>query len=100
MPALRGEGGDAYAVTEAEAGSDPGGISATAASTGLSSSTTKLLSGSPSSAASDSRWRDFGCQSIRRAANRIRVTAQLINIADGYIIVAVPEDDEGNDHVE
>ena len=26
LPALRGEGGDAYAVTEAEAGSDPGGI--------------------------------------------------------------------------
>jgi acyl-CoA dehydrogenase len=26
VPALRGEGGDAYAVTEAEAGSDPGGI--------------------------------------------------------------------------
>ena len=25
VPALRGEGGDAYAVTEAEAGSDPGG---------------------------------------------------------------------------
>ncbi|MBV9001466.1 MAG: acyl-CoA dehydrogenase [Solirubrobacterales bacterium] len=31
VPALRGEGGDAYAVTEAEAGSDPGGISSTAA---------------------------------------------------------------------
>jgi acyl-CoA dehydrogenase len=30
VPALRGEGGDAYAVTEAEAGSDPGGISSTA----------------------------------------------------------------------
>jgi alkylation response protein AidB-like acyl-CoA dehydrogenase len=29
-PALRGEGGDAYAVTEAEAGSDPGGIASTA----------------------------------------------------------------------
>ncbi len=29
-PALRGEGGDAYAVTEAEAGSDPGGIATTA----------------------------------------------------------------------
>ncbi len=29
-PALAGEGGDAYAVTEAEAGSDPGGIAATA----------------------------------------------------------------------
>jgi acyl-CoA dehydrogenase len=33
VPALRGEGGDAYAVTEAEAGSDPGGIAATAVST-------------------------------------------------------------------
>src|SRR3984885_3136175 len=32
-PALRGEGGDAYAVTEAEAGSDPGGISSTAVAT-------------------------------------------------------------------
>jgi alkylation response protein AidB-like acyl-CoA dehydrogenase len=30
VPALRGEGGDAYAVTEAEAGSDPGGIASTA----------------------------------------------------------------------
>ena len=30
LPALRGEGGDAYAVTEAEAGSDPGGIATTA----------------------------------------------------------------------
>jgi alkylation response protein AidB-like acyl-CoA dehydrogenase len=32
-PALRGEGGDAYAVTEAEAGSDPGGIATTAVQT-------------------------------------------------------------------
>ncbi|MGH2869817.1 MAG: acyl-CoA dehydrogenase family protein [Solirubrobacteraceae bacterium] len=32
-PALRGEGGDAYAVTEAEAGSDPGGIASTAVAT-------------------------------------------------------------------
>ncbi len=30
IPALRGEGGDAYAVTEADAGSDPSGISSTA----------------------------------------------------------------------
>jgi acyl-CoA dehydrogenase len=30
IPALRGEGGDAYAVTEAEAGSDPSGIATTA----------------------------------------------------------------------
>jgi alkylation response protein AidB-like acyl-CoA dehydrogenase len=34
VPALRGEGGDAYAVTEAEAGSDPNGISTTATPTG------------------------------------------------------------------
>jgi acyl-CoA dehydrogenase len=33
-PALEGHGGDAYAVTEAEAGSDPGGISTTAVATG------------------------------------------------------------------
>ena len=33
VPALRGEGGDAYAVTEAEAGSDPAGISSTAVAT-------------------------------------------------------------------
>jgi alkylation response protein AidB-like acyl-CoA dehydrogenase len=33
VPALRGEGGDAYAVTEAEAGSDPGGIATTAVPT-------------------------------------------------------------------
>ncbi|MGI8505616.1 MAG: acyl-CoA dehydrogenase family protein [Solirubrobacteraceae bacterium] len=32
-PALRGDGGDAYAVTEAEAGSDPGGIETTAVAT-------------------------------------------------------------------
>jgi acyl-CoA dehydrogenase len=31
IPALRGEGGDAYAVTESEAGSDPAGIATTAA---------------------------------------------------------------------
>ncbi|MBV8948283.1 MAG: acyl-CoA dehydrogenase [Solirubrobacterales bacterium] len=34
VPALRGEGGDAYAVTEADAGSDPSGISTTAARAG------------------------------------------------------------------
>jgi alkylation response protein AidB-like acyl-CoA dehydrogenase len=33
VPALRGEGGDAYAVTEAEAGSDPGGIATSAVGT-------------------------------------------------------------------
>jgi alkylation response protein AidB-like acyl-CoA dehydrogenase len=33
VPALRGEGGDAYAVTEADAGSDPSGISTTAVAT-------------------------------------------------------------------
>src|ERR1700742_2017084 len=33
VPALRGEGGDAYAVTEAEAGSDPSGIATTAVAT-------------------------------------------------------------------
>ncbi len=33
LPALRGEGGDAYAVTEAEAGSDPSGIASTAVAT-------------------------------------------------------------------
>src|SRR5437763_165791 len=33
VPALAGEGGDAYAVTEAEAGSDPGGIATTAVPT-------------------------------------------------------------------
>jgi alkylation response protein AidB-like acyl-CoA dehydrogenase len=34
VPALEGEGGDAYAVTEAEAGSDPGAVASTAVSTG------------------------------------------------------------------
>ena len=29
-----------------------------------------------------------------------RETVPVINIAEGFIIVAVPEDDEGNDHVE
>ena len=33
IPALRGEGGDAYAVTEAEAGSDPGAVASTAVAT-------------------------------------------------------------------
>jgi acyl-CoA dehydrogenase len=33
VPALRGEGGDAYAVTEAEAGSDPAGIATNAVAT-------------------------------------------------------------------
>ncbi|HEY3945544.1 MAG TPA: acyl-CoA dehydrogenase [Solirubrobacteraceae bacterium] len=33
VPALAGEGGDAYAVTEAEAGSDPGGVNTTAVPT-------------------------------------------------------------------
>jgi alkylation response protein AidB-like acyl-CoA dehydrogenase len=33
VPALQGEGGDAYAVTEAEAGSDPSGIATTAVAT-------------------------------------------------------------------
>src|SRR5947209_8280849 len=33
VPALAGKGGDAYAVTEAEAGSDPGGINTTAVPT-------------------------------------------------------------------
>jgi acyl-CoA dehydrogenase len=33
LPALRGDGGDAYAVTEAEAGSDPSGIATTAVRT-------------------------------------------------------------------
>jgi alkylation response protein AidB-like acyl-CoA dehydrogenase len=33
VPALRGEGSDAYAVTEADAGSDPGGIATTATAT-------------------------------------------------------------------
>ncbi len=29
-----------------------------------------------------------------------RETVPVLNIADGYIVVAVPEDDEDNDHVE
>jgi 16S rRNA processing protein RimM len=29
-----------------------------------------------------------------------RETVPVINIADGFLVVAVPEDDEGNDHVE
>jgi 16S rRNA processing protein RimM len=27
-------------------------------------------------------------------------TVPVLNIAAGYVVVAVPEDDEGNDHVE
>jgi len=29
-----------------------------------------------------------------------RETVPVINVADGFIVVAVPEDDEDNDHVE
>jgi 16S rRNA processing protein RimM len=41
--------------------------------------------------------RDYG-DSVHLAFTR--ETVPVIRIADGYIVVAVPEDDEGNDHVE
>jgi alkylation response protein AidB-like acyl-CoA dehydrogenase len=63
-PALRGEGGDAYAVTEAEAGSDPAGISSTAVAT-------------------DAGWRINGEKWFVTSGDVARVLIVMANIVDG-----------------
>jgi acyl-CoA dehydrogenase len=63
-PALRGEGGDAYAVTEAEAGSDPGGIASTAVAT-------------------DGGWRINGEKWFVTSGDVARVLIVMANAIDG-----------------
>ena len=63
-PALRGEGGDAYAVTEAEAGSDPGGIASTAVAT-------------------DGGWRINGEKWFVTSGDVARVLIVMANVVDG-----------------
>ncbi len=63
-PALRGEGGDAYAVTEAEAGSDPGGIASTAIAT-------------------DGGWRINGEKWFVTSGDVARVLIVMANVVDG-----------------
>jgi acyl-CoA dehydrogenase len=64
VPALRGEGGDAYAVTEADAGSDPSGISTTAV-------------------ASDGGWRINGEKWFVTSGDVARVLIVMANVVDG-----------------
>jgi acyl-CoA dehydrogenase len=64
VPALRGEGGDAYAVTEAEAGSDPGGIASTAVAT-------------------DGGWRINGEKWFVTSGDVARVLIVMANAVDG-----------------
>jgi alkylation response protein AidB-like acyl-CoA dehydrogenase len=64
VPALRGNGGDAYAVTEAEAGSDPGGIASTAV-------------------ASDRGWRLSGEKWFVTSGDAARVLIVMANVVDG-----------------
>jgi len=64
VPALRGEGGDAYAVTEAEAGSDPAGISSTAL-------------------ASDGGYRINGEKWFVTSGDVARVLIVMANVVDG-----------------
>jgi acyl-CoA dehydrogenase len=64
VPALRGEGGDAYAVTEAEAGSDPGGISTTAVAT-------------------DGGWKINGEKWFVTSGDVARVLIVMANVVDG-----------------
>jgi alkylation response protein AidB-like acyl-CoA dehydrogenase len=63
-PALRGEGGDAYAVTEAEAGSDPGGIASTAV-------------------ACEGGWRINGEKWFVTSGDVARVLIVMANVVDG-----------------
>jgi acyl-CoA dehydrogenase len=64
-PVLRGEGGDAaYAVTEAEAGSDPGGIATTAVAT-------------------DSGWRVNGEKWFVTSGDVANVLIVMANVVDG-----------------
>jgi acyl-CoA dehydrogenase len=64
VPALRGEGADAYAVTEAEAGSDPSGISTTATPT-------------------DAGWRIEGEKWFVTSGDVARVLIVMANAIDG-----------------
>jgi acyl-CoA dehydrogenase len=64
VPALRGEGGDAYAVTEAEAGSDPSGIATTAVPT-------------------DAGWRINGEKWFVTSGDVARVLIVVANVVDG-----------------
>ena len=64
VPALRGEGGDAYAVTEAEAGSDPAGIASTAVP-------------------SDGGWRINGEKWFVTSGDVARVLIVMANVIDG-----------------
>jgi acyl-CoA dehydrogenase len=64
VPALRGEGGDAYAVTEAEAGSDPGGIASSAVR-------------------SDGGWRINGEKWFVTSGDVARVLIVMANVVDG-----------------
>jgi acyl-CoA dehydrogenase len=64
IPALRGEGGDAYAVTESEAGSDPAGIATTAAAT-------------------DAGWRINGEKWFVTSGDVARVLIVMANVVDG-----------------
>jgi acyl-CoA dehydrogenase len=64
VPALRGEGGDAYAVTEAQAGSDPSGIATTAVAT-------------------DAGWRINGEKWFVTSGDVARVLIVVANVIDG-----------------
>ncbi len=64
VPAVRGEGGDAYAVTEAEAGSDPNGIASTAVR-------------------SDGGWRINGEKWFVTSGDVARVLIVIVNAVDG-----------------
>jgi acyl-CoA dehydrogenase len=64
VPAVRGEGGDAYAVTEAEAGSDPNGIASTAVQ-------------------SDGGWRINGEKWFVTSGDVARVLIVMANVVDG-----------------
>ncbi len=64
-PALRGEGGDAYAVTEAEAGSDPSGIATTAVPT------------------DGGGWRINGEKWFVTSGDVARVLIVMVNVIDG-----------------
>jgi acyl-CoA dehydrogenase len=64
VPALRGEGADAYAVTEADAGSDPSGIATTAVAT-------------------DAGWRINGEKWFVTSGDVARVLIVVANVVDG-----------------
>jgi acyl-CoA dehydrogenase len=68
VPALRGEGGDAYAVTEAEAGSDASGIATTAVA----------VDGSRTGG-----WRINGEKWFVTSADVARVLIVMANVVDG-----------------